>query len=109
MIFVAQKLSSVKNFAPFKEIERSSYKRYCVGCLFQTAEALRKLNVSKKRSLINAIQTIFFGVSRGDGLLGHRDPGSRSERFESWDNRTQGTSSQASSVDHCLQGDDLSD
>jgi len=27
VLFVAQKLSSVKNFAPFKEIERSLYKR----------------------------------------------------------------------------------
>ena len=34
------KLSSAKIFAPFKEIEPSSYKRYCVGCSVQTAEVL---------------------------------------------------------------------
>jgi hypothetical protein len=42
VIFVAKKLSSVKIFVPSKEIERSSYQRYCVGGSVQTAEVLQK-------------------------------------------------------------------
>ena len=46
VIFVAKKLSSVIIFALFKEIERPSYKRYCVGCSVQTAEVLRFLKLA---------------------------------------------------------------